>query len=322
VSAAAGAVCRDCLGLVEEWDGGPLGDCWAVCRCSAEYPEQLLELDDRTPPVLFGLGERAGLRRLQRDLTVTIVGSRRATRYGTSVAGELGNMLGAAGLTVVSGMAFGIDSAAHEGTLDGGGATVAVLGGGPDVAYPPSKRALHGRIASSGGVLLSERPPGIRPEKWSFPARNRIMAALARTVIVVEAALPSGTMITAEEATRLHRDLGAVPGPVTSRTSAGTNELIREGAALVRDAQDVLDEILGVGATAAVRVGPNLAPELAATLTLVEAGNTTVDLVARAGSGDPRSCAVALARLELMGYIQGGAYGVYARTSLSVPADR
>jgi DNA processing protein len=278
-----------------------------------------LELDDRTPPVLFGLGERAGLRRLTRDVTVTIVGSRRATRYGVSVAGELGNMLGAAGLTVVSGMAFGIDSAAHEGTLGGGGITVAVLAGGPDVAYPPSKRALHGRIVSSGGILLSERPPGIRPEKWSFPARNRIMAALAHMVIVVEAALPSGTMITAEEATRLHRDLGAVPGPVTSRTSAGPNELIREGAALVRDAQDVLDELLGVGATAAVRVGPALDRELAGALDLVELGNTTVELLVRAGAGDARSSAVALARLELMGYVDGRDDGTFTRTVLRPP---
>jgi DNA processing protein len=322
VSPPAETACRDCLSLVEEWDGRPLGECWAVCRCGAGYPEQLLELDDRTPPVLFGLGERAGLERLQRDVTVTIVGSRRATRYGTSVAGELANMLGAAGMTVVSGMAFGIDSAAHEGALDGRGATAAVLAGGPDVAYPPSKRALHRRIISSGGILLSERPPGIRPEKWSFPARNRIMAALARMVIVVEAALPSGTMITAEEATRLHRDLGAVPGPVTSRTSAGSNELIREGAALVRDAQDVLDELLGVGATTAVRVGPDLDPELTAVLALVEDGNATVDLVARAGPSDPRSSAIALARLELMGYVAGGAAGDYARTSLSAPDDR
>ncbi len=312
--------CDPCLALVEEWDDQRLGDCWAVCRCRPDYPTQLLELDERTPPVLFGLGDRVGLARLDRGVTVTIVGSRRATRYGLSVAGELGKTLAAAGLTVVSGMAFGIDSAAHEGALDAEGSTVAVLAGGPDLAYPPSKRALHRRIASCGGLMVSERPPGIRPEKWAFPARNRIMAALGRMVIVVEAALPSGTMITAEEAARLHRDLGAVPGPVTSRTSAGTNELIREGAALVRDAQDVLDEILGVGAVTATRTGPPLDEELAAALSLVELGNTTVDLVARAGSGDPRACAIALARLELMGYVTGGADGMVARTSLLPPA--
>ncbi len=319
MSAAAAPACRDCLDLVKGWDDRPLGDCWSVCRCRPEYPAQLLELDDRTPPVLFGLGDVDALGTLRRDVTVTIVGSRRATRYGVGIAAELGNMLGAAGLTIVSGMAFGIDAAAHEGALEGGGSTVAVLAGGADVAYPPSKRALHRRIVAAGGLLLSECPPGTRPEKWSFPARNRIMAALARMVIVVEAALPSGTMITAEETARLHRDLGAVPGPVTSRTSAGPNELIREGAALVRDAQDVLDEILGVGATAAVRMGPPLDAQLAAALDLVELGNATVERLARAGGREPRACAVALARLELMGYLQGREDGTFIRTMLRPP---
>jgi DNA processing protein len=319
MSSAPANACPDCLDLVEEWDGKPLGECWSVCRCRAEYPRQLLELDDRAPPVIFGLGDRGALEKLERDVVVTIVGSRRATPYGISVTHELANMLGAAGLTVVSGMAFGIDSAAHEGALEGRGTTVAVLAGGPDVAYPFSKRALHRRIVSSGGIAISERPPGIQPERWSFPARNRIMAALARMVIFVEAAVPSGTMITAEEATRLHRDIGAVPGPVTSRTSAGPNQLVREGAALIRDAQDVLDELLGVGVTTVVRVGPALDHELAAALGIVEAGNPTVEGLVRAGGGDPRECAIALARLELMGYLEGQPDGTFVRTGLSAP---
>jgi DNA processing protein len=319
VSGAALQACSSCLRLVEEWEGGAPGACWSVCRCHDEFPSQLLELGDRMPPVLFGVGETGALAGLRRASTVTIVGSRRATPYGLGVARELGRLLATAGLTVVSGMAFGTDSAAHEGALEGEGSTVAVLAGGPDVAYPATKRALHRRILAAGGVAISERPPGIRPEPWAFPARNRIMAALAEMTVVVEAAVPSGTMITADEALRLHRDLGAVPGPVTSRTSVGANALIRDGAALVRDAQDVLDEMLGVGATVARPVGPDLEAELARTLELVEQGHATVDQLVGASAGGPRECAVALARLELLGYLIGALDGTFSRTTLTAP---
>jgi DNA processing protein len=260
------------------------------------------------------------LDRLERDSTVTIVGSRRATPYGLGMARELAHLLASAGLVVVSGMAFGIDSAAHEGALEGGGTTVAVLGGGADVAYPPSKRGLHRRILRSRGIAISERPPGIRPEKWAFPARNRIMAAIAGMTVVVEGAEPSGSLITAEEVVRLNRSLGAVPGPVSSRTSAGPHALIRDGAALIRDAQDVLDEMLGVGATSVRATGPQLDAALAKLLVLVEGGGETVDALSRAAREDPRECAVALARLELMGYLAGCPQGTYTRTALVPPA--
>jgi DNA processing protein len=310
--------CTDCLEMAGTGAGG-LGDCWAVCRCHPSFPPQLFDLDDRVPPVVFGVGERALLDRFDRDGAVTIVGSRRATPYGLGVARELGHLLAAAGLVVVSGMAFGIDSAAHDGALEGGGTTLAVLGGGADVAYPPSKRGLHRRILRGGGAAISERPPGVRPEKWAFPARNRIMAAIAGMTVVVEGAEPSGSLITAEEVVRLNRGLGAVPGPVSSRTSAGPHALIRDGAALIRDAQDVLDEMLGVGATSIRAVGPPLDPSLAKALALVEAGSETVDALSRAAGEAPRDSAVALARLELMGYVVGGPDGGYTRTALVAP---
>jgi len=210
--------------------GAAAGGCWAVCRCDPGYPPQLFDLDNRVPAVLFGAGEESVLPRLDREATVTIVGSRRATPYGLGIARELGHLLASAGLVVVSGMAFGIDSAAHEGALEGGGTTVAVLGGGADVVYPAAKRRLYQRILSSGGAAISERPPGTTPERWAFPARNRIMAAIAGMTVVVEGAEPSGSLITAEEVVRLDRSLGAVPGPVSSRTSAGPHALIRDGA--------------------------------------------------------------------------------------------
>lgn len=291
---------------------------WSFCRCQEEFPVQLLDLGDRTPPVLFGRGAKDAVAGLDSHAAVTIVGSRRATSYGLEVARELSQLLATAGLTVVSGMAFGIDSAAHEGALRAGGTTIAVLAGGPDVAYPPSKRRLHRRILESGGAAIAERAPGVRPEKWSFPARNRIMAALSAMTVVVEAAEPSGSLITATDAGAMGRILGAVPGPVTSRASAGTHGLIKDSAVLIRDAQDVLDELLGVGCLTARAVGPPLDPELTAILDMVEAGHATLDALS-ARHGDARAAAVALARLELMGYVQADLTGAFGRTALATP---
>ena len=193
---------------------------------------------------------------------MTIVGSRRASSYGLGVAEELGRLLAAAGLVVVSGMARGIDAAAHRGALAAGGTTLAVLGGGADVVYPASERRLYREILASGAAI-SEAPPGQRPEPGAFPKRNRIMAALGAITVVVEAAQPSGSLITARRALDLGRHVGAIPGPVTSRVSEGTNDLIVDGAGLIRGAQDVLDRLLGVGIEAVRRCGPPLEPDLA-----------------------------------------------------------
>ncbi len=219
--------------------------CWAVCRHDPLYPGRLRDLP-AVPWVLFGRGDQA----LLSDLVlasgvVAIVGARRASSYGREVARSLGHELAAAGLTVLSGMAFGIDACAHRGALDGG-RTVAVLGCGADVAYPATHRSLWRRIQESGFVL-SELPPGTGAWRWSFPARNRIIAALAGMTVVVEAAERSGALLTAGFATDLGRELGAVPGPINSRTSSGPNQLIAEGAQPVRDARDVLDTLLGAG---------------------------------------------------------------------------
>ena len=175
-----------------------------------------------------------------------MVGARRASSYGRDVARQLGRDLAAAGLVVVSGLAFGVDACAHRGALETG-RTVAVLGCGADVAYPAAHRSLWRRVQENG-LVLSELPPGTGAWRWSFPARNRVMAALAGMTVVVEAAERSGSLITADLAADLGRDLGAVPGPVNSRVSAGPNNLLAGGACLVRDAQDVLDAMLGPGA--------------------------------------------------------------------------
>jgi DNA processing protein len=299
---------------------------WEAGREAPDYPAGLLDLNERKQPRLYGVGDRTVLTRLGEEPVVTIVGSRRASSYGLRVAGELARDLATAGVIVVSGMALGIDSAAHRGALAAGGTTVAVLAGGPDRASPWSNRELYGRIASSGAVL-SERAPGSPIEARHFAERNRIMAALGQMAVIVEAAQPSGSMITADVAFKLDRHVGAVPGQIGVRVAEGTNDLIKEFAHLIRGAGDVLDLLFGVGADASgkprgapkPRHGPPLEPELAAVLDAVQAGAGTIDGLVAVTGLDARAAAVALARLELLGYLCADVLGGYAVTGLRAP---
>ncbi|MEO7571439.1 MAG: DNA-processing protein DprA, partial [Acidimicrobiales bacterium] len=170
---------------------------------------------------------------------VAIVGTRRCTGGGAGVARELGRELTEAGVTIVSGLALGIDGAAHRGVLDAGGAPVGVVGCGLDVVYPSRHRDLWAQVRSAG-LLLSEAPLGVRPAAWRFPARNRIIAGLADLVVVVESHAKGGSMHTVREADDRAIQVMAVPGSVRSPSAAGTNQLLAEGCAPVRDATDVL----------------------------------------------------------------------------------
>lgn len=289
---------------------GPAG-AWAVCRHEPDWPAILDDLGPAAPRALLGRGERALLGALAEGPSAAIVGARKASAYGREVATRLAAELGAAGLPVVSGLAYGVDAAAHRGALQGGGLTAAVLGSGPDIAYPAGERELSRRVLGAG-LLLSEMPPGFKPFRWSFPARNRVIAALASITIVVEARERSGALITAGMAGDLGRAVGAVPGPVTSRLSDGTNALIADGAHVVRGAQDVLDLLCGVGVRTA-GAPRALEPPLAAALEAVEGGAETPDEVAlRARLSGPEA-ATALARLELLGHVTADALGRYAR---------
>lgn len=287
--------------------------CWACCRHHPSFPEGFGDGAD-APVAIIGRGDGVELSGLTLGGSVTVVGARRATGYGLEVAASIGRDLAAAGLNVISGLALGIDGAVHRGALERG-PTVAVLGSGPDVPYPPSHTRLYRQIVERG-VVISEMPPGTTPWKWSFPARNRIMAALSGMTVVVEAAWRSGSLITAEMAADAGRDVGAVPGPVTAGAAAGTNELINSGAAVVRGAQDVLDRLLGAGAGRPL-FGPELAAGEGDFLDAVEAGCVTVDqIAAKTGAGNAAT-ARALARLEVRGYLRGSTTGTWARTSLA-----
>ena len=205
------------------------------------YPARLKEIPF-PPPLIFVKGEI----KTEDSLALAMVGTRGASYYGTKTCRNLARELAYRGVTVVSGLARGIDSAAHQGSLEGGGRTLAVLGCGLDVVYPPENRELYGRIQESG-ALVSEYPLGTPPEAHNFPRRNRIISGLSLGVLVVEAGAKSGAHITAQCALEQGREVFAVPGPITSPTSLGPHRWIKEGAKLVQDVNDILAELPKIG---------------------------------------------------------------------------
>jgi DNA processing protein len=283
----------------------------AVCRCHDDYPPALHELS-APPAVLFVLGGVARLRTLLAAAPVALVGARRASPYGRAVARSLGRELGAAGVTVISGLALGVDSAAHRGALDAGAATVAVLAAAPERPYPASARALHRRIAETGAVV-SELGPGIASRRWMFPARNRIMAALSAMTVVVQARTGSGSLVTARRAGELHRRVGAVPGDVGAPLSAGPHRLLRGGATLVTDGRDVLDAVFGAGVRTGVVTAQAPADPVHRALLEAIADGHPVDAAFALAGVDAGAGLAALAALELEGWLAhepGGRYTV------------
>lgn len=282
-----------------------------ICRCDPRYPSRLWALT-APPTVLHVAGGLGRFLRMTGAEPVALVGTRRPSTYGLEVARALGRGLASAEVTVVSGMAQGIDAAAHEGALAPGGPTVAVLAGSADRAYPASCRLLHRRIVAAGAVV-SELPPGAPVWRWMFPARNRIIAALSAATVVVEAGARSGALLTAAWAGRLGVPVGAVPGRVTSPQAAGPHELLRQGAHLVRGPQDMLDVLYGAGArTVTTDSRAQLDPDLRAWLDAIASGHDTPAALSRAGLPPEQGFQV-LSRLELEGYIRrepGGRFGL------------
>ncbi len=213
------------------------GEFSLLARPDAAYPPLLATIPD-PPPVLFVRGQPP----VASQPAVALVGTRRCSPYGNLVAEDLAKGLVAAGVAVVSGLAAGIDAAAHCGALRAGGVTVAVLGTGIDKPYPAQNQALYQRLVTEGGVI-SEFPPGTPPRVWHFPMRNRIISGLCRAVVVVQAPLSSGALITARHALEQNREVLAVPGNITETRQAGCHELLRDGARLVRGVDDILEAI-------------------------------------------------------------------------------
>jgi DNA processing protein len=209
-----------------------------VTFTSADYPKSLFEIPD-PPPFLYVRGELRS-----HETSVAVVGSRRATAYGIQATARLAGELAGHGITVVSGMARGIDTAAHKGALAANGRTIGVLGCGIDRVYPPENHALF-RETAEKGCLISEFPLGTLPLAENFPRRNRIISGLCRSILVVEAAENSGSLITAQYALEHGRDVFAVPGNITFAASRGSNRLIKQGAKLVDCVEDILEELPG-----------------------------------------------------------------------------
>jgi len=213
-----------------------------------EYPRLLAEISGR-PSILYVRGEIV----TDDDASVAIVGTRRATPYGLQCAGRIGAELAQAGVTVISGLARGVDGVAHRAALESGGRTIAVLGSGLDVISPGEHRLLAEKIAAQGAVI-SEFPPGAKPDAQNFPARNRIISGMSLGVVVVEAPRRSGALITATFAADQGREVFVVPGSVFAQASEGTNAMLRDGARIVRDGADVLDDLnLGMGRVSSVQ---------------------------------------------------------------------
>ncbi len=209
---------------------------YVICHGEADYPANLAHIPG-APTLLYVRGDLSRLK----AMAVAVVGTRKASPYGLGVARQLGRELTEAGIWVVSGMARGIDTAAHKGALAAGG-TVAVLGCGVDVVYPRENKSLMEEIIATGAVV-SEIPLGMGPQDWMFPARNRIISGLTLGTVVVEAEKRSGALITVDFALEQGRDVFAVPGPITSSTSQGPHNLIKQGAKLVGGIEDILEEL-------------------------------------------------------------------------------
>lgn len=279
-----------------------------VVRTDAEYPQLLREIPD-PPLVLHCRGDRSLLTRG----AVAIVGSRRATPYAINVAAHLTKPLAAAGLVIVSGLARGVDAAAHTAALDAGGTTIAVLGTGIDVVYPRSNMRLFERIAEQG-LLVSEFPPATPPLAANFPMRNRVISGLASGTVVVEATSRSGSLITARMAAEQGREVFAVPGSIFSPTSEGTHRLIQYGAKLVHDVNDIVEELPGdlqLQAAENEQLPGSPLAEVLAVLQREEGAH--VDAIAARAGRSRGEVAQSLLQLELDGWIRALPGASYVR---------
>lgn len=301
---SAGRATSLSAGLDPAWTAGAVrGRCLehgvaAFCRCSSRFPPCLAELDD-PPWVLFSRGDAGLLRHCSAD-AVAMVGTRRPTLVGREAARRIAAGAARVGAIVVSGMALGIDAASHEGALSVGAPTIAVLAGGAERASPSSHRRLYAHILERG-LVVSEMAPGVRPFHWAFPARNRLIAALTRSTLVVEAPIRSGALITVEHAGDLGRDVFAVPGSLASATCEGSNRLLVDLAKAVTEGADLVR--LGDRKSGTAPVTPVDGPGAEVHAALAR-GPLTIDEVARrATTLGPGEVELALLDLELAGWI-------------------
>ena len=270
-----------------------------ICSLDDDDYPHLLRQCYNPPPLLFYRGHLPS-----QANCLAVVGSRHATPYGRNVARSYSETLSRGGVTIVSGAARGIDSAAHEGALAGGSPTIAVLGSGVDIAYPPENRKLIEQIAQTGCVI-SEYPPGTPPTAGRFPARNRIIAGMSVAVLVVEAAEKSGALITADFALEENRDVYAIPGSVFSDASKGTHRLIQQGARLIGSVEELFQEMGGNGSCVGQNdTGSLTKPEQAVLAALSNEQARSVDEILHEVDLSTAEIQVLLLQLELCGRVE------------------
>ncbi len=274
--------------------------------CSEHYPPLLRQITD-PPPVLFVQGDASLLSRPQ----IALVGSRQATRAGQEDAFRFAHELAKSGICISSGLARGIDAAAHEGALAAAGFTLAVMATGPDTVYPARHQSLAQRIVSEGGALVTEFPPGTAPRAAYFPRRNRIISGLSMGVLVVQAAPKSGTLVTARLAMEQGREVFAIPGSIHQPQSRGCHQLIRQGAALVETVDDILAELGGFQpamshSAAGMRA---VSPLLRDVLECIEFHPTPVDTIVARSQRESADVLAQLTELELDGWVVSEASG-------------
>jgi DNA processing protein len=280
-----------------------------VALSDKAYPEALREIPG-APPLLLAEGNLSLLQTVQ----LAVVGSRNPTQYGKRLAQDFALALSQRGITVSSGLALGIDAAAHRGALAGSGHTIAVLGSGVDAIYPKSHQGLAEDILSAGGLILSEFPLGTSPLPWHFPKRNRIISGLSQGVLVVEATLGSGSLKTAEHALQQGREIFAIPGSIHSPLSRGCHALIQQGAKLVNEIDDIFTELPNISMLDASIVGdtpPDQGKvnqqtfEISPLLKYIDHECTSLDVLLQGTGLDIGRLSAGLLELELQGYIAG-----------------
>jgi DNA processing protein len=267
-----------------------------VAATSASFPECLRDLDVIPDPI-YAIGD---LSLLERPM-VSVVGTREPTAYGLRTARNIASALARNGVVIVSGMARGIDAAAHQSALESGGSTIAVLGTGIDVPYPVGNAGLH-RVIGERGLVLSENAPGARANKGSFPRRNRIIAALGKLTIVVEGGHKSGAINTANHVLSLGKTLAAVPGPIDSPQSKGANQLLRDGAAVIAD---VADALVLAGVTDTKQSEPVQLSDIESRVWSAIGGEALgLDAIAQRAALSVRECLASVTALELGGMVE------------------
>jgi len=274
------------------------------------YPSLLKEIPD-FPAIIYAKGNIGALN----FPSISIIGSRKFTIYGKRVCYNLARKCSEAGLSIVSGLALGIDSIAHLAAVDNSSVTVGVLGCGLDHVYPETNRQLAGRIIQNGGVIISEYPPGTPPYKANFPARNRIIAGLSRGTLVVEAAPKSGALITAYLALEYNRDVFAVPGNIDSESSLGTNQLIKEGAKLVSSSEDILNEfnITVINDQEKMKQNLPLSNEEKIIIDILNVGEKNIDEIVAESKLSIIEINVSLTMMEMKGMVENIGGGMYKK---------